>query len=90
MAKYRALTTIRHGEHVDGDHVVKEFSEGDVVSGLPKEFMQQLWDMGLLEKVVEEPKPVEDPAGTTPTDPAAQQLEPSPDGNKITEEPPKE
>jgi hypothetical protein len=58
MAKqYKAVTLIRHGvgeEQTDGtvrQTGVVVFEPGDVVTGLPKAAMKELWDAGVLEQV---------------------------------------
>jgi hypothetical protein len=54
--RYRAVNTIRYGvgeEQADGtvrQTGVKVFEPGDVVSGLPREEMKQLWEAGVLEQ----------------------------------------
>lgn len=70
MAKYKAVTRIKWSDPTvppEGGAVeVVTFEQGDVVTGLPKETMKDLWDAGALEKVEDEPKPVEEPPSPPP------------------------
>jgi hypothetical protein len=78
---YRALSNIEHGEEKtdkDGNvtNVVKKFEYGQLVTGLDKDIMKNLWDAGVLEQVdvPEAPKPESkqtEPSGGAPAAPAA-------------------
>lgn len=75
MAKFRALTNIRHGEVSQDEngqdvHKVHEFPAGSIVRGLASKFMKELWDAGVLEQVDEKPEP-EAKVTSTPVTPAA-------------------
>jgi hypothetical protein len=59
MVKYKAIGKIEAGGEQAGfgedeGHKKKVFEDGQIVTGLPKETMRQLWDAGALEKVEEE------------------------------------
>lgn len=67
MAKFRAVTRIKYGAPAPtdeagdqvGDSKIHEFEPGQIVTGLPKEEMAKLWDVGALEQVetFDEPAP---------------------------------
>jgi hypothetical protein len=61
MAKYVAVTQIRHGEvqgeGADAENVEKVFEPGDVVTGLDRKVMRDLWDNGALRQVDEGNQP---------------------------------
>ena len=49
--KYVANSTIKHADRADEKSNVRTFSEGDTVSGLPKEQMERLIETGAVVKV---------------------------------------
>lgn len=62
---FRAATDIRHGvaDENGAQTKVVEFKKGDLVTGLSKADMAQLWNAGALEQVEVVDKPSDDSSG---------------------------